>query len=106
MLHAAETLLVDPALFCPQRALCGQAAPGPLDGARLLLEYFDAAEEHGPTPFRMVKGHTFKLLGEGQAGLWGWGRGAPQVPAPSQQARRLLAAAARPALEVPRCRRP
>lgn len=35
---------------------------GPLEGARLLLEYCDLAEADR-TPIRMVRGHSFSLIG-------------------------------------------
>jgi tRNA-dihydrouridine synthase 1 len=58
---SAESLLADPALFSAARRAPG-GAWAPLDGPRHLLEYLDIAEEH-PPPFRMMKGHAFKLLG-------------------------------------------
>lgn len=63
---SAESLLVDPALFSPRRAAPG-GAYGHLDGCHLLLEYCDLLDLH-PAPWRMVKGHAFQLLGEGQLG--------------------------------------
>ena len=59
---SAESLLDDPALFSPARALPGGAYNG-RDRAALLLEYLDIAAEY-PPPMRMVTGHTFKMLGE------------------------------------------
>ena len=50
---------------------------GHLDGCHLLLEYLDLVDLH-PTPWRMVKGHAFQLLGAlrccWRAGGWagGW----------------------------------
>ena len=35
---------------------------GPLEGTRLLLEYCDLAEAD-KTPIRMVRGHSFSLIG-------------------------------------------
>lgn len=58
---SAESLLADPALFS-QRRLQPGGAFGHLDGCHLLLEYCDMVELH-PTPWRMVKGHAFQLLG-------------------------------------------
>eukprot|EP00887_Chlorella_sp_A99_P001890 scaffold18.g1890.t1 len=80
---SAESLLEDPALFSPRRL---QQPLGHLDGVQLLLEYCDICEARGgqgqragaqggagrpagrggrvyPQPWRMVKGHAFKLLG-------------------------------------------
>ncbi len=62
----AEALLEDPALFSNRRLQPGSEF-GHLDGVQLLLEYIDLCELY-PTPWRMVKGHAFKLLG-------GWGGG-------------------------------
>lgn len=56
---SAESLLEDPALFSPRRL---QQPLGHLDGVQLLLEYCDICEVY-PQPWRMVKGHAFKLLG-------------------------------------------
>ena len=39
-----------------------QAGWGPLEGTRLLLEYCDLAEAD-KTPIRMVRGHSFSLIG-------------------------------------------
>ena len=67
---SAESLLANPALFL------GEKCPDEehLRGCRLLLEYLDLCEQH-PVPYRMVKGHAFKMLGalqfSGNA-LWGW----------------------------------
>lgn len=58
---SAESLLVDPALFS-QRRLSPGGALGHLDGAHLLLEYCDLLDLH-PTPWRMIKGHAFQMLG-------------------------------------------
>ncbi|PSC69788.1 TRNA-dihydrouridine(16 17) synthase [NAD(P)(+)] [Micractinium conductrix] len=58
---SAESLLVDPALFSARRLTPG-GAHGPLDGCHLLLEYCDLLDLH-PTPWRMVKGHAFQMLG-------------------------------------------
>ena len=58
---SAESLLEDPALFSSERLLPG-GAMAPLDGPRLLLEYLELVERY-PVPYRMVKGHAFKLLG-------------------------------------------
>ncbi len=60
-MYAAEGLLDDPALFSARRLQPGGEF-GYLDGVQLLLEYIDICEMH-PTPWRMVKGHAFKLLG-------------------------------------------
>lgn len=58
---SAESLLEDPAMFSPKRLLPGGEYK-PIDGPTLLLEYCDLIEKY-PTPGRMVKGHTFSLLG-------------------------------------------
>jgi tRNA-dihydrouridine synthase 1 len=58
---SAESLLADPALFADRRLTPGGAATF-MCGPRLLLEYLDLCEQY-PTPWRMVKGHAFKLLG-------------------------------------------
>lgn len=58
---SAESLLSDPALFSAKRLQPGGEF-GPFEGADLLLEYLELAEKY-PVPFRMVKGHAFKLLG-------------------------------------------
>ena len=34
-----------------------------MEGVRLLKEYLDLAEQY-PTPMRMIRGHTFSLIGE------------------------------------------
>ena len=34
-----------------------------LEGVRLLKEYLDLAEQY-PTPMRMIRGHTFSLIGQ------------------------------------------
>ncbi len=58
---SAESLLEDPALFRPSRMDPG-GAKNPTEGCDLLLEYLDLAETY-PTPFRMIRGHAFSLLG-------------------------------------------
>lgn len=58
---SAESLLEDPALFSPKRLLPGGEMTS-LDGPKLLLEYLELVEEF-PVPYRMIKGHAFKLLG-------------------------------------------
>lgn len=58
---SAESLLADPALFS-QRRLQPGGEFGHLDGCHLLLEYLDLVDLY-PTPWRMVKGHAFQLLG-------------------------------------------
>jgi tRNA-dihydrouridine synthase 1 len=58
---SAESLLADPALFSPRRAAPGGEF-GPLEGCHLMLEYLDLVDLY-PTPWRMVKGHAFHLLG-------------------------------------------
>lgn len=58
---SAESLLEDPAMFSPQRYLPGGEWT-PLDGPTILLEYLDLVEQY-PAPYRMIKGHAFKLLG-------------------------------------------
>lgn len=58
---SAESLLADPALFSARRLQPGGEF-GHLDGCHLLLEYCDMLDLH-PTPWRMVKGHAFQLLG-------------------------------------------
>ena len=50
-----------PPLLSARPALQG-GAHGPLDGCHLLLEYCDLLDLH-PTPWRMVKGHAFQMLG-------------------------------------------
>lgn len=56
---SAEALLEDPALFSTRRL---QQPFGYLDGCQLLLEYCDICDVY-PQPWRMIKGHAFKLLG-------------------------------------------
>ncbi len=34
-----------------------------LEGVRLMKEYLDLAEQY-PTPMRMIRGHTFSLIGQ------------------------------------------
>ena len=34
-----------------------------MEGVRLMKEYLDLAEQY-PTPMRMVRGHTFGLIGQ------------------------------------------
>lgn len=58
---SAEALLEDPALFRPSR-LDPDGAKSPTEGCELLLEYLDLAETY-TTPFRMIRGHAFSLLG-------------------------------------------
>ncbi|KAL3146164.1 tRNA-dihydrouridine(16/17) synthase [NAD(P)(+)]-like protein [Trebouxia sp. C0010 RCD-2024] len=58
---SAESLLEDPALFWHQRLQPGGAYTA-VEGVRLLKEYLDLAEQF-PTPMRMVRGHTFGLIG-------------------------------------------
>ena len=72
---SAEALLADPALFSPRRLQAGGEF-GHLDGAHLLLEYLDLVELYD-TPWRMVKGHAFQLLGTGgrAGGCWDAARG-------------------------------
>ena len=53
----------------PQRRRAPGGAFGHLDGCHLLLEYCDLLDLH-PTPWRMVKGHAFQLLGARAAGGW------------------------------------
>ncbi len=67
---AAESLLADPALFSPKR-LTSSGTFSHLDGCMLLLEYIDLCEQY-PTPWRMVKGHAFKLLGACPSGNRFW----------------------------------
>ncbi|KAK9859393.1 hypothetical protein WJX84_003115 [Apatococcus fuscideae] len=59
---SAEALLEDPALFRPSR-LNPDGAKSPTEGCELLLEYLDLAESY-TTPFRMIRGHAFSLLGD------------------------------------------
>ena len=58
---SAESLLEDPALFRPSRLDPG-GAKRPTEGCEMLLEYLDLTAEF-PTPFRMIRGHAFSLLG-------------------------------------------
>ena len=58
---SAESLLEDPGLFSPARALPGGGFSG-RHRAALMLEYLDIAAQH-PPPMRMVTGHAFKMLG-------------------------------------------
>jgi len=58
---SAESLLADPGLFSSRRLLPGGEF-GVIEGPDLLLEYLELVEQY-PVPFRMVKGHAFKLLG-------------------------------------------
>lgn len=58
---SAESLLEDPALFWPHR-LTPEGAYTALEGVRLMKEYLDLAELY-PTPMRMIRGHTFSLIG-------------------------------------------
>jgi tRNA-dihydrouridine synthase 1 len=57
---SAESLLVDPALFSPRRLLPGGEFTVK-EGPNLLLEYLDLCDEY-PVPYRIIKGHAFKLL--------------------------------------------
>lgn len=59
-------------IFCASGPTAGAGPPaagefGHLDGCHLLLEYCDLLDLH-PTPWRMVKGHAFQLLGERRRG--------------------------------------
>ena len=58
---SAESLLVDPALFS-ERRLTPEGAYTTTDGPQLCLEYCDLVEKY-PVPYRIIKGHAFKLLG-------------------------------------------
>jgi len=58
---SAESLLEDPALYSQRRLQPGGAVTF-LDGPRMAIEYVDQCRQH-TTPWRMVKGHLFKLLG-------------------------------------------
>lgn len=58
---SAESLLEDPALFWPER-LKPEGAYTAVEGVRLMKEYLDLAEQY-PTPMRMIRGHTFSLIG-------------------------------------------
>jgi tRNA-dihydrouridine synthase 1 len=58
---SAESLLEDPALFSPQRLLPGGELTQ-TDGPKMLLEYLELCKTY-PVPWRMLKGHTFKLIG-------------------------------------------
>ena len=63
---SAEPLLRNPALFdanAPHDATeAAESRPAEWP-AMLAVEYCDAAQEHTPTPLRMVRGHIHKLLG-------------------------------------------
>lgn len=66
---SAETLLENPALFAGYRT--AQWGPGhdetckdgELDQAELLVEYLKLCEKH-PVPWRMIRSHVHKLLGD------------------------------------------
>ena len=58
---SAEALLDDPALFSPDRLLPGGEFQH-VDGPQLFMEYLNLCLEY-PVPWRMMKGHAFKLLG-------------------------------------------
>ena len=58
---SAEALLEDPALFAPSR-LTPEGARRPTEGCELLLEYLELTATHS-TPFRMIRGHAFSMLG-------------------------------------------
>ena len=58
---SAESLLQDPALFSSNRRTQGGRYK-PTDGPSLLLEYCDLVDLY-PTPYRMIQGHAFSLLG-------------------------------------------
>ncbi|KAK2075943.1 hypothetical protein QBZ16_001279 [Prototheca wickerhamii] len=58
---SAEPLLADPGLFWDRRRQPGGDG-GPLEGCRLLLEYLDLCDVY-PVPYRMVKGHAFRMIG-------------------------------------------
>lgn len=74
---SAETLLENPALFAGFRtaewALGGEEGnkDGELDQANLLVEYLKLCEKY-PVPWRMIRSHVHKLLGD-------WFRIQPQV---------------------------
>ena len=74
---SAESLLENPALFAGFRtaewALGGEEGnkDGELDQASLLVEYLKLCEKY-PVPWRMIRSHVHKLLGE-------WFRIQPQV---------------------------
>ncbi|KAK9856452.1 hypothetical protein WJX84_005405 [Apatococcus fuscideae] len=59
---SAEALLEDPALFAPSR-LTPEGARRPTEGCELLLEYLELTATHS-TPFRMIRGHAFSMLGD------------------------------------------
>lgn len=72
---SAESLLENPALFAGYRVAnvedtlpdrkseeCREMVPGPLDQPRLLLEYMEFFEKY-PVPWRMVRGHVHRMLG-------------------------------------------
>lgn len=58
---SAESLLDDPALFASERLLPGSEFK-PIDGPKLCMEYLELCLKY-PVPWRMMKGHAFKLLG-------------------------------------------
>ena len=58
---SALALLEDPALFSSKRLL-PEGEYSIVQGPHLLLEYIELCEQY-PVPFRMMKGHAFKLLG-------------------------------------------
>lgn len=64
---SAEPLLADPGLFWERRRQPGGDG-GPLEGCRLLLEYLDLCDVY-PAPFRMVKGHAFRMIGKKNRGF-------------------------------------
>ncbi len=48
-----------------EKSMSGLVAGGytALEGVRLIKEYLDLAEQY-PTPMRMIRGHTFSLIGQ------------------------------------------
>lgn len=74
---SAESLLENPALFAGFRTaqwVCGSEESGDngkLDQADLALEYLQLCEKY-PVPWRMIRSHVHKMLGE-------WFRAHPQV---------------------------
>ncbi|KAL7090071.1 hypothetical protein ACP275_12G017300 [Erythranthe tilingii] len=64
---SAEALLENPALFAgyrtPEWAPVGVCREGDLDQAELAVEYLRMCEKY-PVPWRMVRSHVHKLLGE------------------------------------------
>lgn len=58
---SAESLLQDPALFSSNRR-SQEGRYKATDGPALLLEYCDLVDKY-PTPYRMIQGHAFSLLG-------------------------------------------